>query len=970
MTELLDAVRKGRAQEVPGLLKPLTPVERKLCLAELKALRTEVRGWGWDRWQERFKVQRALLPAGAGCHTGAAAVAAWIGARDLRDGDRPLHQVLIDLLADRDPDWLAEVAHRLAGRPSTVEEDYPLIQELVRLARCPVPTTDGYVYGWAAAACTGRGRRLSRLHEDPEARVLAPRLFETPVMASTLTWYADPDAPDHWPSALSNLAVEGVLDRSVLVDACVRRILRGGRPGEMRFFLIVLRRLGLTPAEESARISDWIGMASDGTSTVAAHAQSVLARLAESGELPARTLAEVSAAVLFRTEKKLVRAQLVLLGKVLRHGDAEVAGELLPVVAEAFGHEDVEVQERALKLVGRYLPAEDAAKGPVGALREQLAESAALLSPSLRAAASELFPTLRDEGSPDAYEEFLPPAPEPRRLAPAADSVAELVEEVVVLTRAGEAAGSAQVTDFERTLDGLVRLAHREPTALAEALRGALATRWWLSDSLYDPDRRFSAHPHGVEVVAAALLERVSVTTLHNARVRGTSSGTCAHAGLLAVFDARLWEVAFYVRTRPLPFLLATPTWHTGALDPAELVERLREYQRLGVAPAPVDFAQALLRVPRGGTDCVWGSAAAAAAELGTAEGDRLAVWLAGEGPDLPGLRVVAATAGSARSDKTEAETGAETEAGTEAETEPAPERPEPAPGRWLGSDGTTRRLLTEARQQLAIRREFPKPLHWLGQSPSSSRRGCHHWTVGQQHWPAVVPHDRETVAAWLMPGARGCAYSDLRGGTWYLPLLAEAATPADTTGTASTAGPVGTASTAESAGPMLHRGLALGLGAQHADDRLAAVDALLVLAARGQLDGGRLGRELAALVRLGKVKPNRLAESARTTAATGAYATTWSVLVDALPGLLAAKTPPRGLGEILAVAADCVERCGTAATAPTTPTEARTTEIPGLAALAGRGGSSRLVAAASRLVIALQQGGEHSTPNTVENIQ
>ncbi|MFI9583294.1 hypothetical protein ACIHCQ_15895 [Streptomyces sp. NPDC052236] len=310
-------------------------------------------------------------------------------------------------------------------------------------------------------------------------------------------------------------------------------------------------------------------------------------------------------------------------------------------------------------------------------------------------------------------------------------------------------------------------------------------------------------------------------------------------------------------------------------------------------------------------------------------------MWLAGEGPGLPGLRVVAETA---------AETAAQAEA--EAET------PEPAHGRWLGSAGTTRRLLTEARQQLAIRREFPRSLHWLGQSQASSHRGCFHWAAGQQHWPAVVPHDRETVAAWLLPSARGCADSDLRGGTWYLPLLAEAAAPAETTGTAETSG---------TAGPMLHRGLAMGLGAAHADDRLAAVDALLVLAARGRLDGGLLGRELAELVRLGTVKPSRLAESVRTTAATGAYATTWSVLADALPGLLAAQTPPRGLGDVLAVAADCVERCGPA------PTEA---EIPGLAALAGRGGSSRLVAAASRLMAALQQGGEHSTPNTAENIQ
>ncbi|MCX4824847.1 DUF6493 family protein [Streptomyces sp. NBC_01142] len=910
MKQLLDAVREGRFRDVPGLLKPLTPAERRACLAELKALRTELRGFGWERWQERFKILRALLPAGAGCHTGAAAAAAWIGARDLRMGDRPVYTVLLEVLSDRSPGWLGDVAHRLAGRASTVQEDYPLIHELVRLAKCAVPTTDGYVYGWAEAVASARGPGLRSLGKDPQVRILAPRLFETPELAPTLSWYDDPDAPGHWPSALSDLAAEGVLDRSMLVDSCVSRLLRGGQPGDMRFFLILLRRLALTAEEERARVSDWIGMAADGASTVAAHAQSVLARLAESGELSSRSLAEASGSVLFRSEKKLVRAQLVLIGKVLRLRDAEAARELLPVAAEAFGHEDVGVQERALKLVGRYLPVADAA------LREELAASAVLLSPVHRPAAVEIFGALPEEDS-GAYEETLPPAPELRRPAPAPGSVAELVEDVLVLTRPGNGP-----SDFERTLDGLVRLAHREPEALTEALRGALAGRWWLDgDAPWDPDDRFSAHPHGVEVVAAALLGRVSVQALDRCRAR-SPLGDCAHAGLVSVVHARLWEAAYFVRTEPLPFLLATPTWHTGALDPFDLVERLRDYQRLGATPAPVDFGQALLRVRRGGD----AAAAEAAARLGTDEGDRLAAWIRKGEPAIPALRTT---------------------------TEPAE----------AATTGTTRRLLTETRERLAIQRAFPRPLRWLGR-PHSVSHGCCYHSTGRQHWTAVLPHDRETLATWLLPGVRACAEDDQTGGTWCLPLLAEAGGPA---------------------GPALHLALATGLGARRAEDRLAAVDGLLVLAARGQLDGGRLGRLLSGLVVPGTVKPNRLAESARTAAATGAYATTWSVLAAALPGLLTGDVPARGLGEILAVAADCVERCGaglsgwgSAGAVPSATdvdTDADpvsdTAEIPGfsaLAALAGRGGSSQLVAQASRLVAALHHGGEHSTPETAKS--
>ncbi|MFI1393929.1 DUF6493 family protein [Streptomyces sp. NPDC020681] len=914
MKELLDTVRSGRFGEIPGMLKPLDAAERKALLAELKALRAELRGWGWDRWQERGRAQAAVLVAGAGCHSGAAAAAAWIGARDLRDAYPLPRGPVLDVLADKDPKWLGDLAHRLAGRASTAEEDYPLIHELVRLAKCPVPTTDGYVYGWVEAVSHARSGGLGRLRQDPHVRTLVPRLFETAELPGRLSWYADPEAPDHWPSVLAGLGDDGVVERSVLVNGCVSRLLRGGRPGEMRFLLVLLRRLALTPQEESARIADWIGMASDGTSTVAAHAQDVFTRLMESGALSTQALAELSGAVLFRTEKKLVRAQLVLLGKALRK-DAKAAPELLPVVAEAFGHEDVTVQERALKLVARYLPATD------DGLREELAGSAALLSPAHRTAAVEIFGALSQDGPADAYEEFLPPVPAPSRLAPAPESMPELVEDLMVVLRGGQG-----VSEFERTLDGLVRHIHRDPEPVAQALREALSARWWFDDSAHwDPNLRFSGHPYGVEVLAAALLGRVSVRTLHDARVRAPAPGSCAHAGLIGITNARLWEAAYFVRTAPLPFLLATPTWHTGALDPDVLVERLREYRRLGVQPAPVDFAQALLRVRRGGpggggttspvgagtagiaTTASDTSAARAAADLGTPEGDRLAAWLSGEGPVLPALRP-----GSA----------------------PEPE-PDAAPGLLQRPARATRRLLHETRERRAIQRELPKAFRWLSQEADVSYRGCHHWAGWQPQWPAVIPHEREALAAWMQPGLTACAADDLRGDPQCLPALAEADS-ADAT-----------------AGPAMHRAVAAGLGARHAEDRLAAVDALLVLAARGQLDGALLGRYLAELVALGSLKPNRLAESARTAAATGAYATTWSFLATALPGLLTAGAAPRGLGEILAVAAECVERCGAAVPGlPAVPADG----IPGLAHLAGRGGSSQLVAQASRLMNALRR--------------
>ncbi|MGW4029432.1 DUF6493 family protein [Streptomyces sp. NPDC004838] len=851
MKELLESVRNGRAHEVPGLLEPLTAAERKECLTEMKALRAEVRGW--RRWNERTAAQTALLVAGVGCQTGAAAAAAWINSRELRSSGRTPHKLILDVLADRDPAWLGDVAHRLAARDSTAREEYPLIEGLVRRSGCPLPVTEGVVHGWADhVGAPGRGGLL-RLGEDPHAALLVPRIFELARLPSNILWYSDIKAPEAWPAAFLRLADAGVVERSVLVDGCVSRLLRGGRPAELRFLTGLVRRLELSTEEERARIPDWLGMAADGPVLVASHAQGVLAGLAEKGLLETSVLVEMSGAVVFRPEKKLVLTQLVLLRKVL-HRDPDAAPALLPSAADAFGHEDVGVQDRALKLVTRYLPRVEAG------LREELAAAASLLGPAHRDAAERAFGTLPEE-DPEEYREFLPVVSEPGELAPAPESVAELVEALLAVLNGR---GRTEPDVCERVLDGLVRIGAREPEVLAGAMREALADRWWLDESRRRPPvLKITNFATGLEAVAAALLDRIPLTTLEIGW-KGRRSGKgprCPHNGLDAIIDSRLWEVAWRLRTDPLPFLLAVPTRRTGVLDPGVLAERLREYGRLGVAPAPVDFGQALLRVEYGGG----GAAAETAASLGTPEGDRLAAWLMGEGPRIRAL----------------GKGGADEPPGP---TDGGPPR--------LGADAVHVRL-DGARRRPQIEHEFRKPFHWLGDDPQELWHCCYgYWN---ENWRTALPYERESLATWMTPALMRSAGEGERGATVCLPRLAESEAPE---------GP---------AGPALHRALAVGLGARHADDRLAAVDATLILAARKQLDPARLGDDLARLTVQGQVKTNRLADALGKAAVSGAYGTAWSVLEVALPGLLGANGSARGLGEVLAVAAECAERCGSA---------------------------------------------------------
>lgn len=877
---LMTAVRKGKVSAVIELVTDMTTEERRAAVPELKALRTELRK---EPWSDRARqIRPALHAAGAACHSGASAAAAWIAGSEMTWAPAA-PPVLLNLLAYRDRQWQADVATRLADRPESARVPFALMSGLVRLSGCEVPTTDSYVRGWLNSATTTwqlSGPLLAeRLGRDAHLVPLVNALFELDDIGWRLEWNYGQDGAQGWIPALAQLTEQGFLDRKTMIDGCVARLLRGGSTVDQRAFLALFKALSPTREEERERTGDWMALATDAAVAIASHAQSVLAALALDGGLTARQLAETSRGVLFRPEKKLVRAQLVLLGKVLR-ATPSAASALLPAVAEGFGHPDTDLQERAVKLVERWAGRADQEA------RDEILASAELLSGVLRpraAAALGVVPAALERGTPEVYGEILPPVPLARRVDPAPETVEELAEEVGALL----AARTQDVAVFERVLDGLVRHTYRDHEALVEALRPVVAGCWWYPTEdgpRGSADTNFRARPYGVEVVLASLFDGVKPSTLHLAlRKDGSPRSDCAHAKLERPWRARLYETAYRLRTEPLPFLLSTPTWASGLLEAGELVARLGEYRRLGAPVAEADFAQALRRVRHDATadPAVSGGAAAAASALGTPEGDRLAALLTGPAPAAPAAEVV--------------------------ETQ----------SRLLVRTGGVPELQSK---------ELPAFFRPLGLQvdPTEREQQCYyHWGFpAYPHWLAILPGERETVAARLLSVLSGGAVDDIPLEVGYLPLLAESP------------GPVGDA---------LLLSVAYGAGARRAEERVAAVDALLVLAASGQLDTARLGELLGRLMAMGAVKPVRVVECVRTAASTGACGTVWGLLRAALPALLAGPAvagtaAARGVGDLLAVAAECVERAGGRG------------ELPHLAELAARRGGSRLLTQARRL--------------------
>jgi hypothetical protein len=225
-----------------------------------------------------------------------------------------------------------------------------------------------------------------------------------------------------------------------------------------------------------------------------------------------------------------------------------------------------------------------------------------------------------------------------------------------------------------------------------------------------------------------------------------------------------------------------------------------------------------------------------------------------------------------------------------------------------------TRRIVVNLQPARAGRLRLEDRLGTLRHRPVT-RYWSHDSTEVADGFTMVLPHHREVVAAWALPSLAGLADSDERGGATVLPLLTECS------------GPIG---------PAMSLALGYVLGARHESDRVAGVDAFLALAAGDERFAATLGTDLGNLCGDGTVKLSRVVLALGEAYRAGAAVAVWEVATTALPLLL--PTAPRGIADLLEVATRAAGVLG-----------ARD-EIPELALVAGRAGSSRLVKEARRL--------------------
>lgn len=857
MTDPLDFLHTGDIAAATATVDGLDETQRRRLGTDLVAHVRRRRDEWWSSWQAT-----ALAVAAVGCLPSAAQVAEVLGRRNVSLRQVPATPV-IEVARRRGVTWLADLAYRLCARVdrSTPGDSWRFVADLLHAEQAPPPAEDRFVLGWTAIVGrpTEDERRdtlVDRLRGDPWLDSLTPRLFEVDGVGDQWSWARlqqgdqdGTDAPLKVPAALAQLAADGRLDRSMLLDGTLGRLLRGERPAALRVFVALHEALAPTVDEVRDRLPAYLRLLADGPSTAAAAAQRSLRAVPD---IDLDALLDTAPAVLVRPEKTLVRAQLTWLDQTARRDRAQAA-RIAQVLAVAADHPEIDIAERASALAARH--------------GHQVSAPA----------------EVRHVG------DTLPAAAAPAAAPPPITGPDELAEQVAAMF----AAEATDALELERILAGVVRLGRTDRTAVAAALTPVLnrahAMVW---PSL--PETRFGGLTVVLRVLAGAD-DPIVAGTDQTVSARAWASLSAAWGReptsgqrpadpqgeiLRRLLRTRVAEIGRFVAGHGTTEhvagpTLAIPTLVTGAIEPEALFDRLARLD--GQPPWPADLAQALLRLPAAVDEPL----AAKAAALGTPAGQELAAWLRAGGLPRPRYQVVTV----ARRDR---------HGGYDYRHDRLPQR---------------RRLVDVAAPPGA---GDPYGLLDVTPRPVDVRL-----LLDERLWPAQLPGYRGLVAAYTLPLVAGCADLDEPGGAVLLPMLAER------TG---------------AAGPALDLAVAYGLAARHEADRVATVDALLMLAADGGLDPTAVGTHLGSLAADGMITLSRVVGPLRDATAAGAPLTVWRILAAALPALLTCRPAPRGLSDLLALAAR---------TAATTGVRI---EVPGLADVAGRGGSSRLVTEARRL--------------------
>ena len=268
------------------------------------------------------------------------------------------------VLISRNPSWLSQFSE--LALEHDLETLWPVVHGLARARLVPFPHSESYVEGILASApiVLTADQIRSRLLSDPaatEANLL--RLMALPRTGESMwhhdNWQKSPlygrektDPQAIWAIQVARLCDEGLVSTDALFSTLLSRLT--GEPSRLDviWFVGLAKRLRPSPAAVSGLRHDLLRFLRAEPSTLVGLAQRELSRLVVDQVDPSELLA-ASVSPLQRPEKRLVLAQLALLGKLLS-AHPGFREQVVAVVMPALGHERVDVQAAALDFVNKY----------------------------------------------------------------------------------------------------------------------------------------------------------------------------------------------------------------------------------------------------------------------------------------------------------------------------------------------------------------------------------------------------------------------------------------------------------------------------------------------------------------------------------------------------------------------------------------------------------------------------------------
>lgn len=528
--KLKDSLDRRSAEDVAFCLLSATEKERKTAFPELVTyIKGGVSGWWWDS-REVAVLGLAVL----GCAPTAKRALTVLNRASLRwqRGAIPASRA-VEVLLYRAVPWLPELAAGLADRldPNANANDWVFVDAIVRAAGVTPPLTEGFTAGWIAWV---------RAQPDPDAAIaeghyahyLLPMLFEHERIGRVLEFTFQGKG---FNNALARLGRTDGDVRALLLEGCLARLLRGGRPGDLRAFVRLHDELAPSPQEVAARCADYSGLIAAESGTVAALAQRNLRVADEAGLVEPDVLLDAGAVALGRREKTIIRTQTIWLRQAAKRHPGRAA-DLLALL--------------------------DSPGGP------------AILPASV-------------DFAPAVVPELPPPIATPVELAEelaafvAGDWSVPTIERILdALVRLPSRNHGAYVAAI-----GPVVEAHSDVLDGHWALPIAVLLGGAVSATLGRP-----------RPLRTRLTEKfLELTGDHNPYKPLTRTDRTPQT----LLEIRLQTIQRYAVTAPVPCLIATPTLRNGIIDPAVLVDRVAAAERDGWQPWAPDLTQALLRLPR-----------------------------------------------------------------------------------------------------------------------------------------------------------------------------------------------------------------------------------------------------------------------------------------------------------------------------------------------------------------------------------